>query len=83
MLPLFLSLSLSRYFTSRPVLEKAEASKNSQSFDAGLLAWIFSSPEAALLLVSTKNRDLWPPQRSNECVCLSRRARVGMDCTFP
>ena len=36
----------------------------------------FSSPEAALLLVSTKNRDLWPPQRSNECACLSRaRAR--------
>ena len=43
----------------------------------------FSSPEAALLLVSTKNRDLWPPQRSNECACLSRaRARVGMDCTI-
>ena len=26
----------------------------------------FSSPEAALLLVSTKNRDLWPSQRSND-----------------
>ena len=26
----------------------------------------FSSPEAALLLVNTKNRDLWPSQRSND-----------------
>ena len=46
----------------------------------------FSSPEAALLLVSTKNRDLWPTQRSNACACLIHAraswARVGMGYTI-
>ena len=35
----------------------------------------FSSPEAALLLVSTKNRDLWPSQRSNDWAFAWTRAR--------
>ena len=30
---------------------------------------VLSSPEAALLLVSAKDRDLWPPQRSNDWAC--------------
>ena len=36
----------------------------------------FSSPEAALLLVSTKNRDLWPGPIPE--VCDSRTSRLSV-----
>ena len=41
-------------------LHKLLFARNAESFEITLLLTPFSSPEAPLLFVSTKNRDLWP-----------------------
>ena len=40
-----------------------------RDFLAVLPTGSFSSPEAAILLASATDRDLWPTQRSNTCAC--------------
>ena len=43
--------------------------------EVGSKSWLFSFPEAALLLVNTKNRDIWPGPSPTPEVRVSRASR--------